>query len=168
MFNRVIVPLDGSPTAAQALPAAERLAQLAGAPLHLVSVIDLFPMSAMSGTWAWGGYADLSLNDEIVESERVAAEAYLKQAQVDVMSRGHEVTVELLSGAPVQEILASTRLDDVIVMATHGRGGLSRWFLGSVAEAVIRRATVPVMLIRAVDHPLGEIQSPSLTGPTRV
>ena len=50
-------------------------------------------------------------------------------------------------GRPVPEIVAATRPGDVVIMATHGRSGPGRWFLGSVAEGVARRLTVPVMLV---------------------
>jgi nucleotide-binding universal stress UspA family protein len=58
------------------------------------------------------------------------------------------VTTALLNGNPSSEIVAATQPSDLIVMCTHGRGGLARWFLGSVAEDIVRRATVPVMLVR--------------------
>ena len=51
-------------------------------------------------------------------------------------------------GSPERDLAASSRPDDLIVMATHGRGGMTRWFLGSVAEEVVRRSPVPVMLVR--------------------
>ncbi len=55
------------------------------------------------------------------------------------------------TGNPTREIIAATKPGDFVIMSTHGRGGLSRWFLGSVAEDVVRGSPVPIMLIRATE-----------------
>jgi nucleotide-binding universal stress UspA family protein len=84
-----------------------------------------------------------------LEGERVAAREYLDQLQEDLQQRQLTVTADLLGGPTVDSLLATTQPGDLLVMATHGRGGPARWFLGSTAEAVIRRAPVPVYLVRA-------------------
>lgn len=145
-FRRIVLPLDGSPVAERALPYAEALAKLLGAPLHLVRVIDpLHPGSPLGAMLAMDALA----LEVWLEGERVAARAYLTHLQDDLQHRQLPVTVELLEGPAVEVLLASTQPDDLMVMATHGRGGPARWFLGSTAEAVIRRATVPVFLVPA-------------------
>jgi nucleotide-binding universal stress UspA family protein len=58
--------------------------------------------------------------------------------------------VEVITGEVVPELLGFVRPRDLLVMTTHGRTGLARWFLGSVAEAVIRRSPVPVLVVRSV------------------
>ena len=147
-FRRIVVPLDGSHVAERALPYAEELARLLNASLHLVRVTDpLRPDSPLANLLA----LDAMSLDVWLEGERVAAREYLDQLQTDLRQRQMTVTVEHLDGSTVNALLSSTRPGDLLVMATHGRGGPARWFLGSTAEAVVRRATVPVFLVRADD-----------------
>lgn len=116
------------------------------APLHLVRVTDpLHPGSPLANVLAF----DAMTLDVWLEGERVAAREYLDRLQADLQQRQASVTVEHLDGSTVDALLASTQPGDLLVMATHGRGGAARWFLGSTAEAAIRRATVPVFLVRA-------------------
>lgn len=149
MFSRILVPLDGSDLAARALTPAEELARKVEAPLHLVRVLDTSYLARLVGYPVYGAAIEMTALQQALEDERVEAEAYLKVAKQDLVDRGFEVTTELLNGSPTREIIAATRPGDLVIMSTHGRGGLSRWFLGSVAEDVVRRSPVPVMLIRA-------------------
>ncbi|MDQ2653006.1 MAG: universal stress protein [Chloroflexota bacterium] len=145
-FRRIVLPLDGSPVAERALPFAEALAKLMGAPLHLVRVTDpLHPGSPLANLLA----VDSLALEVWLEGERVAAREYLEHLQEDLQIDQLSVTVERLEGPTVDGLLATTQPGDLLVMATRGRGGAARWFLGSTAEAVIRRATVPVFLVRA-------------------
>ena len=146
MYRRIIVPLDGSALAEQALPQAEGLARLTGAPLHLVRVIDPAGPGTL-GTVVL--HTDALSMQLLLEEERIAAREYLERIEQDVRDRQHAVTVEYRQGPAAQELLANTQPGDLLVMATHGRGGLTRWFLGSVAEAIVRRASIPVLLVRA-------------------
>lgn len=145
-FRRIVLPLDGSPVSERALPYAEALAGLMDAPLHLVRVTDpLHPGSPLANLLA----VDALALDVWLEGERVTAREYLEDLQADLQRRQAAVTVEHLNGSTVDALLDGTQPGDLLVMATHGRGGPARWFLGSTAEAVIRRATVPVFLVRA-------------------
>jgi nucleotide-binding universal stress UspA family protein len=148
VYRRIVVPLDGSELAEQALPQAEALAQLTRAPLHLVRVIDdpagLGPFSDVAF------HTDVAALQRLAEEEHVAARDYLERVEQELRDRQHTVTVEYRRGPVPDELLAAAQPTDLLVMATHGRGGVARWFLGSVAEAVVRRATVPVLLIRAM------------------
>ena len=146
MYRRIIVPLDGSALAEQALPQAEGLARLTGAPLHLVRVIDPAGPGTL-GTVVL--HTDALSMQLLLEEERIAAREYLERIEQDVRDRQHAVTVEYRQGPAAQELLAIMQPGDLLVMATHGRGGLTRWFLGSVAEAIVRRASIPVLLVRA-------------------
>lgn len=134
MYRRILVPLDGSKLAERALPAAEELARLMQAPLHLVRVID-------PAQW------DLSANGAD-EAEGLAADSYLERMTQREVEQGIGARGEVRYGNTVREIVSTTQPGDLMVMSTHGRGGLARWFLGSVAEAVIRHAPVPLLLIR--------------------
>lgn len=143
MYTRIVVPLDGSNLAERALPPAEELARLYGATSHLIGVVDLARLPV-------GFVADpIGAVRQSVNAEQLATIGYLECVATRLSARGLVVTTAVPHGVPAQEIVAATRPGDLVVMATHGRGGLSRWFLGSVAEEVVRHASVPVMLIRA-------------------
>jgi len=156
VYERIVVPLDGSDVAAEALPHAEALARLAGAPLHLLRVIDVAPLVPGGFGRAFPSPEAWRLMLEAEAAERASAGEDLARYARELEQRGLTATTEVRTGAVVPELLAATRPGDVVVMATHGRGGVSRWFLGSVAEALVRRATVPIMLIRAEDVPSKE------------
>lgn len=145
MFNRIIVSLDGSDTAEQALPAATELAQRLGVPLHLLRVADLAWLS-LGATDAALEYA--ALGDTVGEEEQ-AARDYLAALETRLTSDGLTITSEVRTGFAAREIIAAGQPDDLLVMASHGRSGPARWLLGSVAEDVTRRGVCPVLLIRA-------------------
>jgi len=85
-----------------------------------------------------------------VEKLRASAEEYLATVAADLRARGVRVTLAVRFGDAVAEILAGARdaEADMIAMTTHGRGGLGRLLFGSVAEAVLRQAEIPVFLMR--------------------
>jgi nucleotide-binding universal stress UspA family protein len=140
MFENILVPLDGSPVSEAALPYAEALASRTGAKLSLVRAAHAPVMAAARPA------AQLSAIAE--------AEEYLGPLAEDM--RGRRCVVE--TGVPyglspaewiVEEI--ALRHADIVVMGTHDRAGVERWVRGSVAEAVVSHATVPVLLIRAAE-----------------
>ena len=146
MFKRIVVPLDGSELAERALPRATELARLADVPLHVVRVVDLGKLAG-SGSLTFG-VAPRALQRTLDDEEHSARE-YVERTRRDLKRAGSVVTSELRYGVAAREIVAATQPGDLIVMATHGRGGVTRWFLGRVAEEVVRRAAGPVMLVRA-------------------
>lgn len=146
MYRRIVVPLDGSELAEAALPSAEGMAKLTDAPLLLLRVIDASRLDRYGG---YGMAFDFTVYEQLVEDERTAASEYLAEIERVVRGRGLAVAVEQREGMASREILAATQEGDLLVMASHGRGGVARWFMGSVAEEVIRRATVPVLLVHA-------------------
>jgi nucleotide-binding universal stress UspA family protein len=113
---------------------------MTGAPLCLMRILDPTHLGSFDGANAM----QLWLNDE-----RGAARNYLERLEQNLRDRQVTVTVEYRLGPAEQELLAVLQPGDLLVMATHGRSGLGRWFLGSVAEAVLRRSPVPVLLVRA-------------------
>lgn len=132
----ILVPLDGSPLAERALPYAEALARASGARLALV--------------WA-SLVRDRPAADE-PEARRVAEEeAYLAEVARRLAERGLDAETALRFADPAAAIVEEARAQDVdlLVMATHGRGGLGRWVYGSVAEAVLARPPAPILLVRA-------------------
>ena len=146
MYRRIVVPLDGSALAERALPEAEKLAGLSGAPLHLVRVVDVAALHRLAG---YGAAIEAAAMVQVLEDEQEAAREYLERMERELAGRGLAVSTDRRRGTAAREIVAATAPGDVVVMATHGRGGMARWFLGSVAEEVARRSPVPVLLVRA-------------------
>lgn len=146
MYQRIVVPLDGSELAEEALPDAERMARLTGAPILLLRVVDLTQLP-------WYGQFGMSM--EYVASEQVIlgdadqATTYLGTVAERIAAAGLAVTTEVRRGLTSRALIEATEPGDLIVMASHGRSGMTRWFLGSVAEEILRHATVPVLLIKA-------------------
>ena len=146
MYQRILVPIDGSATAERALLEAIKLA--AGkAKLRLVYVIEeAYPLDAEG--FAFIDYAALQ------EAVRHTGERALAQAAEKVRQSGMTAETALLdvSGERVAGVIdreARSWPADLIVIGTHGRSALSRLLLGSVAEDVVRGASVPVLLVRA-------------------
>lgn len=146
--QRVLVPLDGSSLAEEILPAVTDLARTLRAEVLLLRVIE-YPVPVLGdGT----GY--VTVFDE--ETERADAEAYLAQVARRLMDAGLSVATEVVVSPPtvVGQVpatiadVARDRAATLIALATHGRGGLARLVLGSVATGVLQRANVPLLLTR--------------------
>lgn len=146
MYTRIVVPLDGSDVAEQALEPAIEMARAIQAPLHLVRVFDLH-----SGELNFGfGQVIDSIDTGQLTVEKDLAEHYLVETARLLERRGLTVSHELRFGAAAPGIAGALKTGDLLVIASHGRSGMSRWFLGSVAESVMRQVTEPILLIRAV------------------
>src|SRR5262245_60869708 len=152
MYRSILVPLDGSPLSEHALPLAQDLARLSGAALHLAHVH--IPSTALLYT------EDLPLSDTRQdERARESERAYL-EALAEQLCGNSDISVEaaLLAGAitdTVADLVAAHVREqpvDLVVMTTHGRGGLARFWLGSVADELVRRLPVPVLLLRPDAH----------------
>ncbi|HUK32341.1 MAG TPA: universal stress protein [Vicinamibacterales bacterium] len=139
----ILVPLDGSALAEAALPEAVRLARALHAELILLQVVPPPSEIIQSGTMRIAV-------DEIWSSQRQEALAYLNCLRVRAELAGLRVHVVAELGNPAEKILeiATARDVDRIVIATHGRTGISRWMLGSVAEKVMSGADRTVVLVR--------------------
>jgi nucleotide-binding universal stress UspA family protein len=156
--KRVLVALDGSPTGESVLPLLMEVAGPLDMTVTLLHVLEPIMPQAIEGT--------RHFTVEDVEARRRDAEAYLEPIAAAMRAKGVDTTVSIRYGQPVQEILAASAESgaDLIAMATHGRTGLGRLLLGSVAEAVLRQAPVPVFIIRqphAVAVPSGPREAPS-------
>jgi len=150
MFTKILVPLDGSALAERALPYAISLAQHYGAEISLLRVIST-PM------WAWQGEM-VAESPELIEMvkqrELTQVAGYLRQQEELVSATG----IKTSAFAVQSQLIDQTIIDvctqegcDAIVMSTHGLTGLSRFFLGSVAERVVRQSPAPVLLIRVAE-----------------
>ncbi len=146
LYTRIIVPLDGSKLAESALAEARRLAAITGSELHLIRVIDY---SSRDRFGDFGMLYEYEAMAKALEEERGVAEAYLGDLAARVSPDGIPVSTEIIDGVAARAIVRQAKPGDLIVMATHGRTGMKRWFIGSVAEEVLRHATVPVLLVRA-------------------
>jgi nucleotide-binding universal stress UspA family protein len=139
---RILVPLDGSTTSEAALDEAIRLAQALGATLDLMQVVPL--------PWAvYGASAEVWVRADIDDLLAKGADDYLAQVQQRVPA-GITVERHVLRGAPAISVLdhAESTGADLLVMGTHGRSGVSRFILGSVADQVVRSGRAPVLLVR--------------------
>jgi nucleotide-binding universal stress UspA family protein len=153
MYTRIVVPLDGSPVAEEALGQAKDLARTLSVPMHLVRVVDTYRAQAIPAT---GMALDYSMLAELAEEEIQDAKEYVAKEVNAVAKDGLTVNGDVLHGPVAQQIVNAAEPGDLLVMSSHGRTGIKRWFLGSVAEEVIRRASVPVLLIRAKGTQAGE------------
>jgi len=145
MFQRIAVPLDQSTLAEGALPAAIALAERRKGELHLVTVVPAFPVLVWSG-------AESDQAGAAAEAARKAARNYLQEVAQRIAEAGHGGTVRthVLTGSAVQA-LQDWALEEriaLIVMTTHGRGRVQRFWLGSVADGLVRRAPCPILLWR--------------------
>jgi nucleotide-binding universal stress UspA family protein len=141
MTSHVLVPVDGSPASRRAAEYAYE--QFPDATVQLLYVID--PMVDYSRRLAFPGYTE---EDEFT-NEREEAEAVLCSF-LDAAPEGTRVETELLAGEPARAIVEFCDENDVdgVVIGSHGREGLARFLLGSVAETVVRRSGVPVTVVR--------------------
>jgi nucleotide-binding universal stress UspA family protein len=150
--DKVIVPLDGSALAEQALPLAEQIAERYRRGLLLARVIPPI-QSVMAGP----GVYPLPAN--VATAEMRDTQAYLCEAKRRILQACH-VPVEwvVLSGVPAIELLAfiETKPGSVVVMSTHGRSGLARFMLGSVALEIARKTTIPTFIVPAASASRGE------------
>lgn len=148
-YGKIMVTLDGSAFAAQALPHAQALAERFDADLLLFQVVPALEQSRME-------FLALDLAGVHETSERVRERALEQalnslQAQADPLrAQGIRVQPVVVEGAPAETIIdyASENNVDLIVMSTHGRSGVERWVYGSVADKVLRGAFCPVLLVR--------------------
>jgi nucleotide-binding universal stress UspA family protein len=143
MFRSILVPLDGSPASEHAVPWALSIAQQDGTAVHLARV-HLPPAPIMVGSEL---ASDVALDAAIRNVEFNYLEDLTKKLRSTTTI---PIRSALLEGAVVDSIEehARTIQADLIVMTTHGRGALARFWLGSVADKVIRSSTIPTMLIR--------------------
>ena len=145
MYSRIVVPLDGSKVAEEALVQAKELARLLQVPLHLVRVADAHTLERVAGTGIGLDYVAIGA---LLEEEVTDAKTYIADRQKELRDEGLTVSSAIMTGPVSRSIVDSLETGDLLVMTSHGRTGVSRWFLGSVAEDVIRHATVPVLLTR--------------------
>jgi nucleotide-binding universal stress UspA family protein len=142
MYNRILVPLDGSKTAEAILPFVLEIAGPLDIEVTLLRVVVPIPPSVVEGS--------RHVVVEDTEARRAEAERYLDSLAAELRDRGVRVRTVVRRGDPVTEIASAAReLEvDLVAMTTHGRSGLGRLLFGSVAEAVLRSTDLPVLMMR--------------------
>lgn len=145
MYKRVTVPLDGSVVAAGIIPFILDIAGPLDMEVVLLRVLVPIPPSVIEGS--------RHVEVEDVEKRRTEAEEYLAPIAAELRSKGVRVKTQVRRGEPAMEIIAAAREAgaDLIAMTTHGRSGFGRLLFGSVAEAVLRHADIPVFLMRQTE-----------------
>ena len=143
-YRTILIPLDGSELCQFAVEAALPIAKALRSRVVLCSAFDCAPER-------FGIYNDSSIPAEFKKEVRSHHEAALSKAHQRLLSEGVETATVVTEGAhPVELILerANKENADLIVMASHGRTGVPRFFMGSVTDGVLRQASCPVLVVR--------------------
>jgi nucleotide-binding universal stress UspA family protein len=157
VFERILVPLDGSRLSARALPYATSIARLYNSEIMLIRIVQDTKVNMIPPT---ENIADTLAVDIISEQVHIKdvenaanAKRYLMNRAKEVRDLGITVTYHVVEGSPAYSIMHFSKEHTIslIVMMSHGRGRFKRAILGSVADAVIRGTDVPVLVVRASD-----------------
>jgi nucleotide-binding universal stress UspA family protein len=149
LAHPLLVPLDGSSIAEQVLPVAGAIAHRSGTKVHLATVVQLVPVFVASRE-------EPTLDPGLEQELRDQSAEYLRStAEALGTTHGLEVSYAVLDGSPAQALADHVRAKRVglIVMTTHGHTGINRFWLGSVADRLLRWVKVPVLLLRPKDGP---------------
>jgi len=140
MYDRILLPTDGSAGSESVIDHAASLARTHDATVHAVYVMDTASLADLPMESSWEG-----VTHSLREEGDLALEAAKRRVPEEI-----PVETAVLEGSPARDIVdyATTNDVDLIVMGTHGRAGLDRWLLGSVAERVVRTSPVPVLTVR--------------------
>lgn len=151
--TRLLVPLDGSDLAEKALPVAEYLCRQLAAELDLVSVLPTFVLPPVAGQ----AYVPAEVYQQLEEQQRQEEREYLDRATAKIRQHGVGTAVHIhIERGNVASVIMDqvTRLrPTLVVMTTHGRTGLARFTLGSVADRIVRGGEAPVLLLRSFPSP---------------
>ena len=159
LYDRILVPTDGSPEGELAVCHALDLAAVHGASVRAIYVVDTARYAGMPMETTWEGVGDLLYDD---------AESALETVAELAADRDVDVETAVVEGSPSREIITHAEETgcDLVVMGTHGRGGIDRLLLGSVAEKVVRGSSVPVLTVRIGDgeEPASAAESATASG----
>ena len=149
ILRRILVPLDGSRMGEAALRYIEALAKKAGSAIVLLHILERqYHFAVVAGT-----YVQVPYTDEEMEPVRREARAYLDRVARRLTKKGINVSTEMREGKVAEGIIeyAGKSGINLIAMSTHGRSGVSRWVLGSVADKIIHSGCARVMVVRPPD-----------------
>ncbi|MFC1986411.1 universal stress protein [Chloroflexota bacterium] len=156
MYEKILVPLDGSKLAEVALPYAEELAGRLGSKITLISVLTLSSKPADDQHPLYQVYIQ-----KMVENTKRNIERYVKTPN----NKAIKVASLILTGDPAEEIVNYAEKEDVnlIIMGTRGQSGIKRWVLGSVADKVVNATARPVALVTTDDTETGILREDMLS-----
>lgn len=146
MFKHIVVPVDGSDTAMQAVEKAAGLAQAFGSRITLVSVVDNYPFTGLGGDYVFG-------QAEYLNAAKANASAALERARAMLQEKGIQSDDLVVEDHVIHDGILNTVTSgdaDLIVMGSHGRHGLEKLLLGSVTLRVLGRSPVPVLVVRTL------------------
>lgn len=146
MYDKLLIPLDGSRAAEAALSFVDMLQRGARVPIEIVSAIDVSGMTTRIAA------EKARFLDDLMANAEHASEEYLRRIAARLKSFDVSFTVERGKAADVIIERAAATAQTLIAMATHGRSGVNRWLLGSVAEKVLRGTRTPLFLVRSGDE----------------
>jgi nucleotide-binding universal stress UspA family protein len=148
MYRRIMVPLDGSELAECVIPHIEVIGKLSEASVELVRVVEPIELPTR------GGIA-LSIDDinQIESHSKKDAETYLHGIVERLKLAGIKAHSKILAGRAADSLVDHVQKNnfDLIIMATHGRSGISRWIWGSVAEKILHSSSIPILLVRSLE-----------------
>jgi nucleotide-binding universal stress UspA family protein len=144
MYKKILVPLDGSKRAEKILPHVKDLALHYESKVILLMAIQYFLAAAVEGS-----YTEFSEKDFSAQLEK--AESYLKSVMKTLSQKDIKTQTVVAMGPAAEKIIqtAEEKNVDLIAMTSHGRGGLTRVFYGSVASGLLNRADRPLLVIRS-------------------
>ena len=144
MYHKILVPLDGSKRAEKILPHVEELARRYKAKVLFLQVIEYKTITTPEGAF-------INYSDQEFEEAKKQAEKHLKGLQGEFREKNIESKTHVTYGPVVEGIInmAAQEGVDLIALASHGRGGLSRVFYGSVAAGLLHRVDRPLLIIRS-------------------
>ncbi|HEU5432998.1 MAG TPA: universal stress protein [Thermomicrobiales bacterium] len=149
-FRRIVAPLDGSEVAETALPVAADLARTLRVPIRLMRVVDpSMTVARLAGIGYPGAPISAELCQQALNDVREDARQSLAAAAARLTAEGLQATWTVTDGSPYFAIADATEPGDLLVLSSHGRSGVLRWALGSVAEKLVRTAPAPVVLVPA-------------------
>lgn len=143
-FQHILVPVDGSETSYAAVAKAVELAKAFGSKVTVAQVLTLDPYIASE-------YISAGQTNDLIERARVSILKTLDEAKAKFQEQGVAVESRLLEGQVIHREIAHAATEmnaDLIVMGSHGRTGLKKLFLGSVAQSVLGEGNVPVLIVR--------------------
>ena len=151
MYNKIMVPLDGSELAECVMPHVEAITT--GCKItDVVFVRVVNPVKLPASVPARGEFRFTETErQQLYEQHKQAAEAYLKKMVASTRLEGVVLSYEVLEGKVADTLAQWAEKNGVglSIMASHGRSGVSRWIMGSVADRIMRSACVPVLMVRA-------------------
>ena len=143
-YQNILVPVDGSETSFAAVAKAAELAKAFGSKITVVQVLTLDPYIAAE-------YITANQTNDLIERARASIVKTLEEAKQKFTEQGVEAETKLLEGQVIAREINNAAKDlnaDLIVIGSHGRTGLKKLFLGSVAQSILSEGTTPVLVVR--------------------